>query len=40
VKSGLRVSEILLAAIKNSGLKARLLENIIKDNPSMSFPIT
>ena len=40
VKSGLRVSEILLAAIKNSGLKARVLGNIIKDNPSMSFPIT
>ena len=40
VKSGLRVSEILLAAIKNNRLKAEYVENIIKNNPSIKYPIT
>ena len=40
VGDGLRVSEILLAAIHNSGLKVAGLEKIINGNPDIEYPIT
>ena len=40
VGDGLRVSEILLAALQNNGLKASGLDKIINDNPGIEYPIT